>query len=105
MLSPALGVVMDAFHLEGGVEALGDGVAASDDRVRVAGAVCGLAEGERTLVSWIGGRVARAAPSASSRRAEPASGNSTVLRRVGCPTRRGNFTHHAREDGAYVVQT
>jgi hypothetical protein len=96
---------MDACHLECGVEALGDGIAASDDRVRVASAVCGLAGGERMLVSWIGGRVACSSPSPTPPRVLPPSGSSTVLGRVRCSSRRGNISHHAREDGAYVVQT
>jgi hypothetical protein len=54
-LSPALGVVMDAFHREGGEEALGDDIAGSGDRERVASGACGLAEGERPSVSWIWG--------------------------------------------------
>jgi hypothetical protein len=104
-LSPALGVVMDAFHREGGEEALGDGIAGSGDRERVASGACGLAEGERPSVSWIWGASSGSFASASSRRARPASGTSTVLRRVSCSSRRGEYHSSRGEDGAHVVQT
>ena len=98
-------MVMDAFHREGGEEALDDGIAGSDGRVRVAGAACCLAEGARPSVSWIGG-AGRSSFALGEPTPRPAGERQLDRAATGQLFEgAGEYQSSRGEDGAYVVQT